>query len=114
MPFELTADEQTTLAKQLGELHEHGYVSVDQHAYPSGVVLKPGTRIRHSGHRYVEAILNGTGYVVAITEKPDSAWSRVYGMADVELVAVFDRDHFGGQLTTLAQYHVAVIDGDAR
>ncbi|GIE75761.1 hypothetical protein Aph02nite_17110 [Actinoplanes philippinensis] len=115
MPFTLTADEQADVERRVAELHECGYATVDQHVDRDGTVLKPGRRIRHAGHRYVEAILRGTGYIVAVTEKPDSAWSRVYGMPDVEMVTVYDTDHFGGRLATVAQYHVAVVEaGEAR
>lgn len=105
---DLTAEEQAKAAAMVAELHDYGYRDVEQHGR-----LKPGVRIRHIGHKWPEAYDFGTGIVVAITEKPDSAWSRSWGKADVELIALWDRPGFGSRLSQVAQYHVEVI-GDAR
>lgn len=106
---DLTAEETAEMDAILGELHAHGYRDVERHGQ-----LAPGTRIRHIGHQWDEAYTDGTGMVVAVTEKPDSPWSVSWRMPDVELVAVWDRPTFGTRLAQLAQYHViAVREGAA-
>lgn len=110
LPFTLTEDEQAEVARVLAELHEHGYQDVERHVHRSGAELAPGTRIRHAGHQWYEALREGTGHVVAITERPDSAWSRSWGMPDVELIAVFDKPWpLDSRLSQLAQYHVRLV-----
>ena len=104
---DLTAEEQQRVDEMLAGLHERGYVDVAEHGK-----LRPGVRIRHRGEQYYEALEHGTGVVVAITEKPDSSWSRTYGMADIELITVSDEARFDSRLSQLAQYHVDVIGGD--
>lgn len=104
---DLTAKEQQQIDEMLAGLHAHGYVDVADHKQ-----LRPGVRIRHRGEQYYEALAHGTGVVVAITEKPDSAWSRTYGAADVELITLSDTARFSSRLSQLAQYHVAVIEGE--
>lgn len=111
LPFTLTEDERAEVARVLAELHEHDYQDIERHVHRSGVELAPGTRVRHAGHRWHDAVVKGTGHVVAITERPDSAWSRSWGMPDVELIAVFDKPWpLDSRLAQLAQYHVAVVN----
>lgn len=106
MPADLTPEESEAVARMLGELHGYGYQDVAEHGR-----LQPGARIRHRGHRWYEALERGTGVVVAITEKPDSVWSRSWGAPDIELIALWDEPRFtGGRLSQLAQYHVAAIE----
>lgn len=89
----------------LAELHEHGYQDVAEHGR-----IRPGVRIRHTGHRWPEAYDEGSGVVLAVTEKPDSSWSQSWGRPDVELIALWDRDQGFSRLSQLAQYHVEVIE----
>lgn len=103
--IEMTDDEQARVAEMLGELHECGYIDIQEHN-----ALRPGVRVHHRGQRWPEAYIGGTGNVVAITERPDSAWSYSWGAADIELIVLFDKPGIGGsRLSALAQYHVAVI-----
>jgi hypothetical protein len=76
----------------------------------SGRVLRVGTRVRHNGERYPEALEHGTGNVVALLHKPDSAWSRSYRAPDIELVVLSDRPRFDTRLSRVAHYHVEVIE----
>lgn len=101
---EMTDEERAAVTVLLADLHEAGYRNIAEWRE-----LKPGMRIRRRSQEYPEAYEHGTGVVVAITEKPDSAWSKTYGAADIEMVILSDRSDFGSRLTTLAQYHVAVI-----
>jgi hypothetical protein len=110
-PFDITAphltpDLEAEAAKMLAELHDRGYRDVPEHGD-----LRPGARIRHVGDRWSGAYDNGTGIVLAITEKPNSAWSANWGAPDVELIALWDRPDTRGWLSGLAQYHVEVIGG---
>jgi hypothetical protein len=102
----LTPDVEAEAAKMLAALHDRGYQTVAEHGD-----LRPGTRIRHVGERYSAAHLDGTGIVLAITEKPNSSWSVSWRMPDVELIALWDRPDTRGWLSGLAQYHVDVIGG---
>lgn len=99
---DLTPAEQSTAAEMLAALHEHGYRDVEAHND-----LKPGVRIRHRGHQWPGAYANGTGNVVAITRSPRT----IQGMPDVEMIVVWDEEHFGSRLSQLAQYHVDVVGG---
>jgi hypothetical protein len=100
----ITEDEKARAAAMLAELHAYGYQDVAEHGD-----LRPGVRIRHRGHQYPEAYDNGTGVVVAITHKPDSAWSQSYRTADVEMVVLWDRPGLcDSRLSQVAQYHVVV------
>lgn len=101
---DMTPAEHAEVERMLAELRECGYRDVAEHGQ-----LRPGVRIRHRGHQWPEALSKGTGVVVAITEKPDSSWSRAYGAADVELITLSDRERYGSRLSQLAQYHVATI-----
>lgn len=104
---EMTPEEQQLAEEMLAGLHERGYVDVAEHKK-----LRPGSRVRHSGQRWHEALTEGTANVVAITEKPGSSWSRTYGMPDIEMVVLFDKPGItDSRLSQLAQYHVAVIEG---
>jgi hypothetical protein len=102
----LTTEEKAEFERMLAGLHAGGYQDVAEHK-----ALKPGTRIRHSGHRWPEAIDKGTGVVIAITEKPDSSWSADWGRPDIELIALWDKPQPFARLSQLAQYHVAAVDG---
>jgi hypothetical protein len=104
----MTDEERTEVDAALAALRERGYQDIEEHGQ-----LRPGVRIRHRGERYHEALEHGTGIVLAITEKPDSAWSRTYGTADIELITLSDTARFNSRLSQLAQYHVAVIGGDS-
>lgn len=101
----LTEEEVTELAAKVADLHAAGYRDIAEHKQ-----LKVGARIRHRGHQWSQAFREGTGFVAAVTEKPDSAWSRSYRMPDVELIAVWDKAMFGSRLSQVAQYHVDVIE----
>jgi hypothetical protein len=101
----LTPQEESEAAKMLADLHKRGYINVEQHGD-----LKPGTRIRHRGHRYPEAYRDGTGVVVAITEKPGSSWSLSWDAADIEMIVAWDRPPVSdSRLSTVAQYHVEAV-----
>lgn len=110
MSIELSADEQTRLEAMLQELLARGYQQITEHRN-----LRIGTRIRHHGHQWTEAFRSGTGYVAALTEKPDSAWSAEWGMPDIELIAVWDKPwpfDDSSRLSQVAQYHVHAIQED--
>jgi hypothetical protein len=104
---DMTSDETAELARLLAELHASGYQDVHHH-----LELRAGARIRHGGHQWPEAYTNGTGTVLAVTRRPDSTWSRQYGLPDVELVALWDQPRpfdDSSRLSQLAQYHVEAI-----
>ena len=105
--FQLTEEEQDRLLEIRQELRERGYQDITEHGD-----LRVGARIRHRGQQFTEAFRHGTGYVVALMEKPDSAWSRTYRMPDIELVVVFDKPALlsSSRLSQLAQYHVSVVE----
>lgn len=109
MSIELTPEEQANAEEMLAELRKHGYR--DRASFNE---LKPGVRVRHSGHRWPEAYTEGTGYVVAITERNPSSWSQSWGSPDIEMVVAFDKPPLPdmSRLSQLAQYHVAVVRGD--
>lgn len=102
----LTPDERTEAEGILAKLRKHGYA--DRERFNE---MAPGVRVRHSGHRWPEAYRDGTGVVVAITERSPSAWSQSWGAPDIEMVVAFDKPTLPGmsRLSTLAQYHVAVV-----
>jgi hypothetical protein len=100
----LTADEQAQADRMLTDLNRSGYRTVDQHGR-----IRPGARIRHRGHQWPEALRNGSGVVLAITEKRPSGWSDSWGMPDVELIAVWDKPSLDSRLSQLAQYHVEAV-----
>jgi hypothetical protein len=104
---ELTAPEDFQLLLILQDLHDQGYRDIEQH---DG--LRVGTRVRHRGEQYPEAFRDGTGVVIALTERPDSSWSLSWGMPDVELVVLRDTPRFDGQsrLSWVAQYHVSAVE----
>jgi hypothetical protein len=104
----LTPEVSAEAANMLAKLHDRGYRDVSEHGD-----LRPGVRIRHVGERWSGAYNNGTGIVLAVTEKPNSAWSVSWHMPDVELIALWDRPDTRGWLSGLAQYHVDVIGGAA-
>jgi hypothetical protein len=101
----MTDEEQVKVVGLVDKLHEHGYQDLALY----GAELRVGTRIRHRGQQYPEAYDHGTGYVVALTEKRESAWSETYRMDDVELVAVFDEPFVFSRVSQLAHYHVSVV-----
>jgi hypothetical protein len=100
----LTPQEESDAAEMLADLHESGYINVEQHGG-----LKAGTRVRHIGHKWPTALLEGSGNVVALTEKPQSSWSQSWGKPDVELIVAWDEPQGGSRLSQLAQYHVEVM-----
>ena len=109
---DLTPDETEELGALLASLHAYGYVDIAERGQ-----LRPGGRIRHSGHRWPEAYTEGTGVVLALTEKPDSGWSQTYGMPDIEMVVLWDKPwpfDTSSRLSQLAQYHVGVVTGADR
>lgn len=104
---ELTPEEAEEVARMRANLHANGYRDIPEHGS-----ITVGARIRHRGQQWPDALQHGAGYVVALTEKPDSAWSVSWGMADIELIAVWDKPWglASSRLAQIAQYHVAVID----
>lgn len=111
---QLDTAEQAEVDRMVAELHAHGYVDLPEYVYPrSGRRLCVGARVRHCGEQWPEALMDGTGHVVALLHKPDSPWSRSYGMPDIELVMVSDRPRFDRRLFQVAQYHVEVIETGA-
>jgi hypothetical protein len=102
---DLTPEERIEYREMLAKLHACGYRDIEEHGH-----LKAGVRIRHTGHRWSAAYTNGTGIVLAITEKNPSSWSQSWGKPDIELIALWDRVHLFSRLCGLAQYHVEVID----
>jgi hypothetical protein len=103
---DLTPAERAELESILAQLHQHGYTKRDRFNE-----LTPGARVRHRGHQWPEAFQQGTGVIVAITEKSPSAWSTDWGMADVEMVVAWDKPTFedSSRLSQVAQYHVSLI-----
>lgn len=109
----LTNAEQAEVDRMLAEFHGAGYVHLAEYTYPrSGRQLRVGARIRHGGEQYPEALMHGTGYVVALVHKPDSPWSRSWRMPDIELIMLRDRPRFDSRLSQVAHYHVEVIEED--
>jgi hypothetical protein len=105
---DLTPEQTERVEKALVDLRSRGYVDINEHGR-----LRPGVRIRHRGDQYSEAYQNGTGVVIAITEKPNSAWSASWRMPDIELLVLWDKEHRGiDRISQLAQYHVSVIEQD--
>lgn len=98
----LTPTERTRAAAMLAELHAAGYRDATHK------LLQPGARVRHTGHQYPEAFRIGTGTVLHVTEKPDSAWSLTYGAPDIELIVLWDTTR---SLSQVANYHVDLIAG---
>lgn len=101
---DLTREERAEADRMLAELHENGYIDVDGHKE-----LKAGIRVRHTGHRWPEAFENGSGVVLAVTEKPNSSWSRSWGGPDVELIVAWDLPSFRSRLSRVANYHVVAV-----
>lgn len=110
MAPKVESTEQAEIARMVAELHERGYVDLAEYTYPSARVLRVGTRLRHGGEQYPEALMHGTGHVVALTHRPDSAWSLSWRMPDIELVMLRDKDRSGSRLSQVAHYHVDVIE----
>lgn len=106
---DLTPEERDEAALLLANLRSRGYV--DRERFNE---LVPGARVRHRGHQYPEAYPTGTGVVVGIVERPDSAWSQSWRMPDIEMVVAWDRPAFLGasRLSTVAQYHVYLVRVD--
>lgn len=102
---DLTTEEAARVTVMLAELHKSGYVDIEEHG-----ALRLGGRIRHRGHQWDAAYTDGTGIVIALTEKPNSAWSQSWRTPDVELIALWDKDWVSGRLSQVAQYHVCVIE----
>lgn len=104
--LDLTPEERVEAERILAGLHERGYT--DRERFNE---LTPGSRVRHRGHRWPQAYTDGSGVVVAITERDPSSWSQSWGVPDIEMVVAFDEPTLPGmsRLTTLAQYHVEVV-----
>lgn len=112
MATKIETSEQTEVDRMVAELRKHGYVDLDEYVYPrSGRRLRVGARVRHGGEQYPEALQYGTGNVVALMHRPDSAWSHSWRMPDIEMVMLRDKPRFGeSRLSGLAHYHVEVIE----
>lgn len=113
MATKIESTEQAEVDRMVAGLREHGYVDLDEFTYPwSGRVLRVGARVRHVGELHPEALERGTGNVVALLHRPDSAWSRSWRQRDIELVMLRDRERFNGagRLSQVAHYHVEVIE----
>lgn len=104
---DLTTEEWKRAAAMVAELHKHGYA--DRKLVGE---LAAGARIRHRAHRWPEAYRDGTGVIVAVTERDPSPWSLSWGMRDIEMVVAFDKPTFvdWSRLSQLAQYHVDLVD----
>lgn len=98
----LPADVRAEAASLLDELRERGY---EEREFFNE--LRPGARVRHTGHRYPEAYERGTGVVLHVTEKKPSSWSQTYGVTDAEMVVLWDEGvPLGHRMSLVAQYHV--------
>lgn len=107
---ELTTAEQSELDQLLACLRDAGYVDIENHND-----LRVGARIRHVGHQWPQAYEHGTGVILALTERPNSPWSRSWHARDIELIALWDQPRpFGSRLSQLAQYHVAWVAAGGR
>ncbi len=102
----VTAEEAAEFKQKLADLHAHGYVDIEEHR-----ALRVGARIRHTGHQWFEAITEGTGYILALTQNANSSWSREYRRPDIELIALFD-ESLGRhcRLSEIANYHAIVVE----
>lgn len=96
-------------AQQRARLEERGYVEVPEARVVDGTI-RPGDRVHNRGEQYVKAYWHGTATVVAIYERPDSAWSRKYDMPDVEVITQRDRDPEGTCPMAWASYGTVVPD----
>lgn len=103
---DLTAEEKVEAEAIVTGLRSHGYRPRERFNE-----LAPGVRVRHHGHQWPSAFREGTGVVVAITERKPSSWSQSWGAPDIEMVVAYDEPTLPemSRLTTLAQYHVHVI-----
>lgn len=101
----LTPEEAASLGTMREALHRSGYVDIEQHRD-----LRPGTRVYHRGHQWPDASTRGTGVVLVLTEKPNSAWSRSWRAADVEMVVLWDKPIWASRFAQLAQYHVHIAE----
>lgn len=89
----------------VADLLKRGYVELQEH---NG--LKVGTRVRHSGERYSDAIFKGTGNIERIFYKANSSWEQKYGRQDVELIVKRDTPQGDSTHRFLADYHVVTTD----
>jgi len=103
---DLTAAEQAEVKAIVADLQKRGYAPRERFNE-----LAPGVRVRHRGHQWSSAYIEGTGVVVAITERDPSSWSQSWGAPDIEMVVAFDKPTLPemSRLITLAQYHVQVV-----
>jgi hypothetical protein len=97
----VTAD---TLEEKRAALAAYGYVDLAEH---NGITV--GTRVHHRNERYYEALHNGTATVLALMERPDSAWSQKWNQRDIELIVRRDAD---GRLSGWADYHTRIPRAD--
>ena len=86
------------------ELISRGYRDIEE---IDGLTV--GSRVRHRGEQYSDAIRRGTGVVRVLTEKAPSLWARQYGRRDIELIVESDRPRFSSKLMKVADYHVVLI-----
>ncbi|PZG16476.1 hypothetical protein C1I95_17360 [Micromonospora craterilacus] len=104
----LTPEEAAKLDTMQASLRECRYVDIPDHRG-----LRPGARVYHSGHQWPGAAYDGTGVVLAVTERPDSPWSQTYRAPDVELIVLWDRPVLGSssRLSQSASYriHLAAV-----
>ena len=103
----MTEAERAEVGAILARLYASGYTDRDRFNE-----LASGVRVRHTGQRYAAAYQDGTGVILAITERPGSPWSHEWKMPDVEMVVLWDRPwpiEGSSRMSQLAQYHVAVI-----
>lgn len=85
-----------------------GFAVVGTH--PNRPSLRGGARVRHSSHRWGDAIAEGTGEVVTVMrrgtdEAPDS-WEQQYGRPNIEVIVRM----FDGEISVWADYHTEVVD----
>lgn len=107
----IPACEQARFNERHTDLISRGYRDVDDHKG-----MRVGRRVRHRGEQYRAAYSDGTGVIVTVMERPDSAWSRTWHMPDVELIILRDRPRFVGdaRLMFVAQYHVEFPNCEVR
>jgi hypothetical protein len=88
------------------ELAERAYRDIPEHRG-----IKVGARVRHRGHRWLEAYLQGTATVLAVMQKGPSPWSVSWGRPDVEVLALPDNPMFPtAPVHGWADYHCEVVD----
>lgn len=84
------------------DLLGRGYVEVQEFGE-----LKVGSRVRHTGQRWSDAIWKGTGNIERIFQRDKSSWTQKYGKPDVEVIVKKDAPD---EYSYLADYHVALAE----